>query len=144
ADSSWDDMVEGTRLGWVFELRQLKHYLERHDGKNRRSAFIRRRIAAPRPEAWQRLTRGMDFETGITEIFDRSPPGQLAGITDNPPEGMIRFSVDPTHTDPSRRDVTVWVCAWGDVENAVEDVANRWRAELDRIFPEGEPIEAEA
>lgn len=141
-DSSWDDMVEGTRLGWVFELWQLKHYLERHAGKDRRAAYIRRRVSLTRPEAWRRLSEGIDFGDSTTEIFDRSPPWQLAGVSTQPREGMIRFTIDPTHTDPARRDVTVWVCAWGDTAAAVDEASARWRAELDRLFPEGEPIEA--
>lgn len=144
ADASWDDLVEGTRLGWRFELRQLKHYLERHAGEPRRAAYIRRRVPLSRPDAWARLTTGLDLEGVIDIVFDRTPPWQLAAVSREPSDGLIRLTVDPTHTDPGLRDVTVWVCAWGDARAEADRAADHWRAELARLFPDGEPLDAQA
>jgi hypothetical protein len=144
ADASWDDMVEGTRLGWAFELRQLRHYLERHEGEDRRAAYIRRRVALPRAEAWERLMAGADLGDHAAEVFDRSPPWQLAAVATHPADGLLRLTIDPSHDDPSARDVSVWVSAWGEAAGAVPDAASHWRAELARLFPEGEPLEAGA
>jgi uncharacterized protein YndB with AHSA1/START domain len=143
ADATWDDLVEGTRLGWLFELRQLKHYLERHADEDRRAAYIRRRVSLERSEAWRRLTDGLDVDHLAAEVVDRSPPWQLAAVAGEPADGLIRLTIDPTHHDPSLRDVTVWLCAWGDARAGVEEAAAHWRAELARLFPEGEALEAE-
>jgi uncharacterized protein YndB with AHSA1/START domain len=145
ADASWDDLVEGTRLGWLFELASLKHYLERHDGERRAATYIRRRVTLSREEAWSRLVGedGVVLEELSDEVVDRSPPWQFAGIVDDPPDGLIRLTIDPTHSDPDRRDVTVWLSGWGDGASAVEDCARAWSRRLTRLFPEGQPLEAE-
>jgi uncharacterized protein YndB with AHSA1/START domain len=143
-DADWDDLVEGTRLGWLFELRQLRHYLERHAGQDRRAAYIRRRVTLDRPEAWRRLMDGLDVNALAAEVLDRSPPWQLAAVTHRPADGMIRLTIDPTHHDPSVRDVTAWLCAWGDSATEVDPAAEHWRAELARLFPDGQTIEAGA
>ncbi len=142
-DADWDDLVEGTRLGWLFELRQLRHYLERHADEDRRAAYIRRRVGLERAVAWDRLTGELDVDAVAAEVFDRSPPWQLAAVAHRPGDGLIRLTIDPTHHDPSLRDVTVWVCGWGDAAADVGAAAAHWRAELARVFPDGEPLEAE-
>ena len=144
ADASWDDLVEGTRLGWRFELHQLKHYLERHAGEPRRAAYIRRRVSLSRRDAWTRLMAEVDLDPVVEDVFDRTPPWQLAAVTRDPSDGLLRLTVDPTHGDPDLRDVTVWVCAWGAARPDVDPAANHWRAELARLFPDGEPLDAEA
>ena len=144
-DATWDDMVEGTRLGWLFELRQLKHYLESHAGRDRRAVFLRRRVPLPRSEAWARL-EGLGRETLEREmraVFDRTAPWQLAAITEQPPGGMLRITVDPSHDDPSRRDVSVWIAGWGgDAERPVKAAGDAWAARLEALFPEGEARDA--
>lgn len=144
ADASWDDMVEGTRLGWVFELRQLKHYLERHDGRDRAAAYLRRRVRLLREEAWARLFRpGSGVETLAGSVFDRTPPWQVALVSAEPPEGMIRITVDPSHDDPDARDVAVFLAAWGEASEQVPDLAETWRRRLGQLFPEGEALDAD-
>jgi uncharacterized protein YndB with AHSA1/START domain len=145
ADASWSDMVEGTRLGWVFELRQLKHYLERHAGEDRRTVFLRRRVSLAREAAWQRLA-GPDGVVGTVEgeVFDLTELWQVAALTRDPPDGLLRFSVDPSHDEPDAREISLWVCAWGDAMGQVEDAARRHGEQLARLFPEGRALEAKA
>ena len=143
AGADWDDMVEGTRLGWVFELRQLKHYLEHHDGEDRAAAYLRRRVRIPRSDAWDRLFRpGTGVETLAGSVFDRTPPWQLALVSAEPPQGMIRITVDPSHDDPEARDVAVFVAAWGQAAEQVPEVAETWRRRLGQVFPEGQALDA--
>lgn len=144
ADASWDDMVEGTRLGWLFELRQLQHYLERHDGEARRAVYIRRRVPLPREAAWERLTEGLDLAALAHDVVDRTPPWQFAAVSRDPPDGLLRLTIDPTHDDPDARDVSVWLCAWGTARERVDPAADHWRAELARLFPNGVALEADA
>ena len=52
----WEDIFDGTRRGWSYELRSLKHYLEHHNGRSRRVARVRRPMAGmSAAEAWRRL-----------------------------------------------------------------------------------------
>lgn len=143
ADASWDDMVEGTRLGWVFELHQLRHYLERHDGEDRKAAYLRRRVDLSRQEAWDRLVApGSGLETLAGRVLDRTPPWQLALVSREPPDSLIRLTVDPSHDEPEARDVSVWVGAWGEAAVLVDEVGEVWRRRLGRIFPQGTPLDA--
>lgn len=145
ADAAWDDMVEGTRLGWVFELRQLKHYLERHEGEDRKAAFLRRRVGLSREDAWDRLTSpGSGVETLAGSVFDRTPPWQLALVCREPADSLVRLTVDPSHDEPEARDVSVWIGAWGPARDQVAEVADLWRGRLARLFPEGRELEASA
>lgn len=141
AGASWDDLVEGTRLGWAFELRQLKHYLERHDGQDRTAAFLRRRVGLSRREAWDRLTApGSGVETLAGSVFDRSPPWQVALVCREPPDSLVRLTVDPAQDDPGARDVSVFISAWGEAGALVPEVGELWRRRLGRLFPEGREL----
>ncbi len=77
-DASWDEWVEGTVRGWAYELRALKHYLERHEGRDRRALFLRRRVRLPRQEVWDRLmgNGGLAERWTTGERIDEAPPVQ--------------------------------------------------------------------
>lgn len=143
ADASWDDMVEGTRLGWAFELAQLKQYLEHHDGRDRRAVFLRRRVSLPREEAWARLTGPEGVTAGLHgDVVDHTPPWQIAVVTTDPAGGLARFTVDPSHDEPDARDVSIFLCAWGDAAGDVDGVAEQWGRRLTRLFPGGRALDA--
>ncbi|NIP81925.1 MAG: hypothetical protein GWM90_22995, partial [Gemmatimonadetes bacterium] len=91
-----------------FELGQLKQYLERHDGEPRRAVYIRRRVSLSRADAWQRLTGpdGVELDSITGTVLDRTPPWQFAAVSLDPPDGLLRLTIDPTHTDPDLRDVS--------------------------------------
>lgn len=146
AGDGWDDLVEGTRLGWRFELASLKHYLERHEGERRAATYIRRRVSLEREAAWRRLTdeAGGELDGVAARVVDRSPPWQLAAVVTDPADGLMRLTIDPTHTDPALRDVTVWISAWGDAASGIEATGSRWSRRLAELFPEGQAIEAGA
>lgn len=50
--SSWDDMYDGVRRGWLTESRSLKYYLEHHPGKDRQVALSAITIQQPFEEVW--------------------------------------------------------------------------------------------
>lgn len=54
-DADWDDMYDGTRNGWIYFLRNLKHYLEHHAETVRNMAWVRFKTAGTVPEAWRTL-----------------------------------------------------------------------------------------
>lgn len=139
ADPSWDDWIEGTRLGWRYELRSLKHYLERHDGQDRRVVYLRRRVVLPPEEAWARLfgPGGFDERPLGGTPFDIDPPRQYAAIVADPPDAMLRISNEPTPGRPDVRDVTLWLAAWGDHARRMGEIEAEWSRLLERLFPEG-------
>ena len=54
-DADWDDMYDGTRNGWIYFLRNLKHYLEHHADTVRNMAWARFQTAGTVSEAWRAL-----------------------------------------------------------------------------------------
>lgn len=144
-DPTWDDWVEGTRRGWAYELRALEHYLERHEGQDRRALFLRRRVAMSRDEAWERLTGegGLDPRWRGGDRFDDAPPVQLASILDDPPGAMMRASIEPVQQREGEdapgelHDATLWISLWGEAGDRMDAVEREWTGTLERAFPEG-------
>jgi hypothetical protein len=79
-------------------------------------------------------------ETLAGSVFDRSPPWQVALVCREPPDSLIRLTVDPTHDDPGARDVSVFISAWGEAGALVPEVGELWRRRLGRLFPEGREL----
>lgn len=138
-DASWDGWVEGTVRGWAFELRSLKHYLERHAGEPRHVAYLRRRIPVMREEAWARLAGEADLVPWMTggDVFDERPGGQRAAIIADPADGLFRASIEPPAPGASESEVVLWLSAWGNHGPRVQEISTRWERALERLFPEG-------
>jgi uncharacterized protein YndB with AHSA1/START domain len=145
-DATWDDWVEGTTRGWAYELRALKHYLERKEGQDRRALFLRRRVRLPREEVWARLIGDGGLAPPWTrgERIDHVPPVQTATLLADPPGAMTRASVEPVqHGAGSGKgggpeyDATLWISLWGDAGRGLESIDREWTALLERVFPEG-------
>jgi len=136
-DASWDGWVEGTRRGWAFELRSLKHYLERHPGENRQVVYLRRRVALSKDEAWARLQSEPLLAGLVAEsrLFDRKPASQIAAVT--PQSDMFRVSVGPGGPAVQQPEIVFWLSAWGKQEARIEEIRTKWAAMLERVFPEG-------
>lgn len=141
-DPAWDDWVEGTRQGWRFELASLKHYLEEHEGRDRGVLYLRRRVGLDRDGAWGRMfgPDGVGERPQGGEPFAEDPPWQYAAVVDDPPAGLLRLTVEPCMSDPDRKDVTVFLSAWGAHDERLEELRRTWTERLERIFPEGETL----
>lgn len=149
-DASWDEWVEGTVRGWAYELQALKHYLERHDGQDRRALFLRRRVHLPREEVWDRLTGngGLAERWTTGGRLDEAPPVQIAAILDDPPGAMVRASVEPVFQDDASadaeereaHDATLWISLWGTEGSRLPEIEAEWTATLEQAFPEGRTI----
>lgn len=142
ADAQWDEWVEGTNRGWRFELGSLKHYLERHEGRDRDVIYLRRRVALTHGEVWKRLfgAEGLAERPLGGRPFDESPPMQYAAVVDDPPDAMLRVSVEPSYLGPDARDVTLWLSAWGDHRARLDRLEREWLELLESLFPEGETL----
>lgn len=143
-DATWDDWVEGTRLGWAFELRSLKHYLERHAGKDRQVVYLRRRVGLDRQEAWERIfgPGGLpDGPLGGRPVHEE-PPKQYAALVEDPPGAMLRISTEPSGPGAKARDITFWLASWNGEGDAarLEALRRDWSRLLERLFPAGQPL----
>jgi uncharacterized protein YndB with AHSA1/START domain len=138
-DESWDGWVEGTNRGWAFELRSLKHYLERHAGEPRHVVYLRRRIPLSSEEAWERLSGDRALAPWLTsgEVFDRRPGSQHASVVNDPPDALFRVSVESAAPGTDQREIVLWLSAWGDQQPRVDELRTRWAGVLERLFPEG-------
>jgi uncharacterized protein YndB with AHSA1/START domain len=140
-DAAWDEWVEGPRLGWRYELRSLKHYLERHDGENRDVVYLRRRATLSRQESWARLfgPEGFGDRPLGGRPFDLETPRQYAAIVEDPPDAMLRISNEPCSMEsgkPDAVDVTLFLAAWGDHGPRLRELEAQWSHLLERLFPE--------
>lgn len=139
-DAAWDDWVEGTRRGWRFELRSLKEYLERHDGRDRSVVYLRRRVRLDAREAWDRIfaPEALGWPPMEGEPFDLAPPLQYAARVEDPAGGLLRVSLEPCGPDVQGRDVTLWLQAWGEAGRRLPGIEADWSRLLERVYPEGE------
>jgi uncharacterized protein YndB with AHSA1/START domain len=64
--ANWDDELDGISTGWQCELRNLKHYVEKHRGHDRVLAWAKGSSALPQDDVWRRLfgPGGLAFESG--------------------------------------------------------------------------------
>lgn len=138
-DASWDDWVEATRKGWIFELESLRHYLERHAGRDRRVIYLRRRVEIGPDAAWSRLfgPDGLGDRPLGGEPFDHDPPLQYASVASDPAGALFRASLEPCHGIPGTRDVTLWLQAWGADDERMAGLETEWSSLLERLFPGG-------
>jgi uncharacterized protein YndB with AHSA1/START domain len=138
-EESWDGWVEGTERGWTFELRSLKHYLERHAGEPRLVVYLRRRIPLSNEEVWKRLSGERELAPWLTrgQVFDRRPGTQYAAVVDDPADALFRISVESSAPGSDQREIVLWLSAWGDQGPRVDELRSKWTGVLERLFPEG-------
>ncbi len=157
----WDWELDATRRGWEFELRGLRHYLERHAGRGRRVVWIRRKTEKTPEQVWQRLMGGTpgshgllsikpvpvlkegdpyrfitaDGETisGETRVF--SPPRDFAGTVRELNDAYLRVRIDhpcsPAGVDRSI-EINLWLSMYGATDIDVEVVEHRWNLLMGR------------
>ncbi|NIR44366.1 MAG: SRPBCC domain-containing protein [Gemmatimonadetes bacterium] len=160
ADASWDMEYDGVRRGWHFELRSLRHYLERHPGVERKVAWVRKAIELTAEEAWARLLDGNGFTSQLDlsalkpgseyslavagDVFrgavtTLNPPYEFSGTVANLSDALLRIAVEPGHGDSAATlGVWLWVATWGLSQASVDAIYAQLQALLDRLFPEEE------
>ncbi|MFY9609149.1 MAG: SRPBCC domain-containing protein [Blastocatellia bacterium] len=52
----WDGFYDGTNYGWDMFFRGLRHYIEKHWGKQRSNIMVMQPIQVTRQEGWEKLT----------------------------------------------------------------------------------------
>jgi len=154
AGADWDDEFEGTRRGWDQELLGLKHYLEHHAGRDRRSVWARLKVELSREEAWSRLT-GRDglnippLKQGDSFDLITSGGEQLKGrvvlhrqgedfvaALENWNEAFMRFSVERYTRPRAYAEPNLWLSTYGLMNAQVMSFQISWTRMLTRLFPQ--------
>ena len=135
-DSDWDEeLFDGVRRGWAFELRGLRHYLQRHRGARRVVAWARVPFTCSFAEAWSRVMspRGLlregrldglgegdryairtasgDALAGVVARFEAGKhfSGTVASMND----ALVRVEVERHGPPPAPPEVSIFLSAYG-------------------------------
>ena len=151
--ADWDDMYDGTQNGWIYFLRNLKHYLERHARDIRQMAWARFRTQGTPAEAWlaivgdaglemsvdigslaagqqtkMRLTKDLVYEA-IIEIAN--VPATFAALVPELNDALLFIEMEaggPT--------CGIWLSTYGVDSDAVDRVSSYLRGIAVRLFPD--------
>ncbi|HET7292311.1 MAG TPA: SRPBCC domain-containing protein, partial [Vicinamibacteria bacterium] len=151
-DADWDGEVEGVRRGWGFELPCLRHYLERHRGRDRHACWIFASTDVPETQALERLRSGFlggftvaglsvgapyslrlatgDALSGATLV---SASWGFSGTAAEWGDGVFRVSVDALG---GRTLVHAGLETWRVAGERVADFKARAEAALQALFPQ--------
>ena len=151
----WEDEFDAVSRGWTFELRSLRHYVERHDGARRRVAWPRIATTVSYEEAWRRLMseRGLrllqpaqslregdryEIEAVTGERFTGRVlvvrrPTDFSGTLDQHHDGLLRVLMEGM---AGQRWISVWLSDWKGDEAALRAFTERWNAVLNDLFGE--------
>lgn len=152
--AEWDDEYDATNRGWEFELRSLKHYLERHRERARRAFWLRRPVAGMgAEEAWRRMVRpggfldtgrledlrpGDPYEVTLAtgerlegEVLLLAPPTDFAGTVSNLDDGLWRLGYEVLLGTP---ELHVWLSTWGLPAAEIEARRESWRQSLEKAL----------
>jgi uncharacterized protein YndB with AHSA1/START domain len=155
-DARWDWLYDATRRGWSFELKGLRHYLERHLGTKREVIHATRFLDQVDEGTWEKLT-GKDglcaegtlagLEPGdrfaITtsrgdelqgKVWLSGPPRDFAGIVSNANDAYLRLRLDNSCTQPGRSEVNLWLSTYGLPRADRERLGDGFEAVLTGLF----------
>jgi uncharacterized protein YndB with AHSA1/START domain len=150
--ASWDDELDSISAGWQFELRGLKHYLERHRGRDRHYAFAQKVTSLDRNAVWDRLLSPAAFDVisgtlaqGERCVIKASTGDELSGviawhkpgadvfmIVSDLDDGVFRIS---TWRAADQTGVQVWMTSWDPRQrDRIHAFGARVRALFDGVF----------
>lgn len=150
---AWDHEVEGVTRGWTLELRGLRHYLQRHKGRDRRMAWARSSTSLDLKEAWSRVTgseglaregrldglregdryriRSAQGDTFEGRVLQCEPPWDFSGTVSGLDDSLLRVAADRF---TGRTAVNVWLSSWGLDPSQVDAMERRWQGMLDGLL----------
>ncbi|MEC9374705.1 MAG: SRPBCC domain-containing protein [Planctomycetota bacterium] len=158
-DAVWDDLYDATTRGWSFELRGLRHYLERHPKGTRTVSNAMTVFDFPLDEAWRRLMgpdglNAGDALEGAKEGDRRTitpaggeelkvrvqvhTPGRAAAlVVENWNEALLRFHFDEWRHPEPRRNAYLWISTYDLPEKRLEPIRRDWMERFNRLFTGG-------
>jgi uncharacterized protein YndB with AHSA1/START domain len=150
---SWDDELDSVSAGWQFELRGLRHYLERHKGRDRYHASVQTVTPLAMATVWTRLLGRdgfaiVDGSTALDAHLTIAMAGgeRIAGTVawHNPErdlfvrvgdlsDGVFRLS---TWRGGGKTGLQIWMVSYDARHKArVERFGEQARALVGRLFP---------
>lgn len=159
-DQTWDAYFDGISQGWGFELRSLKHYLEKHRGRDRKVVWVRTPVGENYEEDTVRLigdrgavlrgqlsglkegdayrleTVGGDNKVTLEGRVVRIKwPRLFAGTATNLKDALFRYEVETCGgTGPH---AWWWLATYGLAENTFSDIERRIRTAVEGASPAG-------
>jgi uncharacterized protein YndB with AHSA1/START domain len=151
--AGWDDELDSVSAGWQFELRGLRHYLERHRGRDRHHASVQRVTSLGMTDVWTRLLGPEAFPIldGRLELDSHivlaSPTGErIAGtiVWQNPErdlvvrvpdlsDGLVRLS---TWRAGGATGLQIWMVTYdGRHTPRIDRFRDATRTLVERLFP---------
>jgi hypothetical protein len=96
--ASWDEEYDGISHGWPIEMRILRHYLQRHAGRDRQHAWARVGTDVPADRLWKTLTSAHGFVTsGSVEGLHDGDPVHLELATGDVIDGSVLGALPGHH-----------------------------------------------
>lgn len=149
--ANWDDEYEGVSVGWQYELRSLRFYLERHRGRRRRAGVASLSCDLSHSEVWGRLigAGGFQFDhwplvegeryrvrsaTGdrfTGQVHFHLPERDLSGTVAELGDGILRLG---THRSGGRTGVTVWITSYAADPALIAELRSRSQQLLETLF----------
>ncbi len=153
AGDDWDAQYGGVSRGWDFELLALRHYLERHRGRDRAVAWVRAAYRCSRQEAWARLTgpRGWFGQGGISSLVEGAsyatrtatghtltgavqlwrPPLQFSGTVDGWNDALFRLELSGKD---GAGEAWLWLATYGVPTAQVRAIQDAWQESAGGVF----------
>lgn len=120
ADAKWDDLYDGMEEGWRTFFHQLKYYLERRDGQDRRTLYLTG--TAPAPAVVAALDAAVPGDEWQASRHQRAVVPAADGL-----DLVSVLSPLPLSSDEPAK-VSVTVSAYGLDEAAFNTVRDEWEA----------------
>ena len=153
----WDDEYHGVRRGWGFELRCLRHYLERHAGQDRQVLMLRTPVRPSKGDAWRRFIgpEGLALPTSLASaregdpwsatlatgealsgtVLSWTPPHEFGATVAELGDGILRAGVERIGES---LEAWLWFAVWNAPGDAFAGFRERWRERMRLLFPEDE------
>ena len=150
----WDKEYDSTKRGWRQLLRGLRHYLENHRGRDRRTSWVRAQADGDPMDVYRRLmspqgilkegslkglgegdryaltlTTGDRFE-GTVVINDAL---DFSGTVTNMGNSILRVMVENCF---GAQEAHLWFSSWTLPEADIKKMGTRFRETLDKLYPQ--------
>jgi uncharacterized protein YndB with AHSA1/START domain len=155
-----DELFGGTERGWRYELRSLRHYVERHLGQDRLAVWPKARIRGTAAETWGRLlgrdgfvregrieglAEGDRYRTvaATGDVFEgtvvvNDPPFEFAGTVAGLGDALVSLRTHEAAGPEAGagHEAGLLASTWGVEKRDVEALGERWKRLLDRLAAE--------
>ena len=152
-----DELFGGTERGWRYELRSLRHYLERHAGKPRLTLWPKASVRGSAAAVWQRLLGKDGFARegqvdGLKEgdryrvttatgdrfegqVVVNDPPYEFSATVEGLNDGLLALRThDVAGPEPKHGHVaSLWLSTWGVPQQELDALGARWKKLLDGL-----------